>query len=155
MDGDPGTKWLAFETAATITLRLDEPVALARYTLTSANDFDGRDPKSWTLQGSTDGTTWHDVDARSDEDFPQRFQPRDFDVESGTAYGWYRLRITQNGARAPPSSPRSRSSGPTPSISRNPSFPSSSARSTSSTDSTCHGLLAPHVGPRGQVAGLG
>lgn len=96
VDGDPGTKWLAFETAATITLRLDEPVALARYTLTSANDFDGRDPRSWTLQGSTDGQTWQDVDARIDEDFPQRFQGRDFDVESDTAYGWYRLRITQN-----------------------------------------------------------
>ena len=100
VDADPGTKWLAFRSTATVTLRLQEPVALARYTLTSANDFDGRDPRAWTLQGSTDGTTWVDVDKRADEDFPQRFQRRDFDVESATAYGWYRLSITQNGGES-------------------------------------------------------
>lgn len=96
VDGDPGTKWLAFEPTATITLRLEEPLELARYTLISANDSAGRDPQNWTLQGSTDGQTWEDVDARTDEDFPQRFQPRNFDVESDTAYEWYRLDITKN-----------------------------------------------------------
>ncbi|WP_265521579.1 ThuA domain-containing protein [Oerskovia flava] len=96
IDGDPGTKWLAFERTATITLRLEEPLELARYTLISANDSAGRDPQNWTLQGSSDGETWEDVDERSDEDFPQRFQPRDFEVESDTAYGWFRLDITQN-----------------------------------------------------------
>nr|WP_218566076.1 ThuA domain-containing protein [Vallicoccus soli] len=96
VDGDPGTKWLAFEPTATLTVRLAEAVAVKRYTLTSANDFDGRDPRSWTLQGSQDGQAWEDVDARSGEDFPERFQPRDFDVEGETAYGWYRLVITEN-----------------------------------------------------------
>ncbi|MCK0116107.1 ThuA domain-containing protein [Isoptericola sp. S6320L] len=95
VDGDPGSKWLAFEPSATVTLELEEPTEIARYTLTSANDFDGRDPQSWTLQGSEDGEVWEDVDSRTDQDFPQRFQARDFDAESGTAYGWYRFEFSE------------------------------------------------------------
>ncbi|MBD5785046.1 ThuA domain-containing protein [Cellulosimicrobium terreum] len=98
VDGDPGTKWLAFEPTATITLRLEEPTEIAQYTLTSANDSSERDPNTWTLQGSNDGETWEDVDAQSGQTWSQRFQPRSFDVESDTAYEWFRLDITKNGS---------------------------------------------------------
>ncbi|MBD8078638.1 ThuA domain-containing protein [Cellulosimicrobium arenosum] len=98
VDGDPGTKWLAFEPTATITVRLEEPTELARYTLTSANDSSERDPNTWTLQGSNDGESWEDVDSQSGQTFSQRFQPKDYDVESDTAYEWFRLDITKNGS---------------------------------------------------------
>ena len=66
------------------------------YSLTSANDFAGRDPKNWTLQGSNDGTTWTDLDSRTDEDFPDRFQTREFEFANTTVYAHYRLNITAN-----------------------------------------------------------
>ena len=100
VDGDPGTKWLTFARTGTLTLRMEEPVAVAQYSLTSANDSPGRDPKNWTLQGSTDGQTWVDVDARTDQTFSQRFQPRTFEVGSTTEYGWYRLDVTANSGDA-------------------------------------------------------
>ena len=96
VDGDPGTKWLAFARTATITVQLAEPVALARYSLTSANDSAERDPRDWTLQGSADGQTWVDVDSRTGEDFTARFQAKDYDIEPGEAYAHYRLQITAN-----------------------------------------------------------
>ena len=98
-DGDPGTKWLAFEPTATLTMQLAEPLVLAQYSLTSANDSAERDPRDWTLQGSNDGETWVDVDSRSGETFPERFQVRDFEIaEPGEAYTAYRLVVTANGS---------------------------------------------------------
>jgi glucose/arabinose dehydrogenase/type 1 glutamine amidotransferase len=96
VDGDPGTKWLAFERTAWLEYEMAEPVTAVRYALTSANDFDGRDPLSWTLQASQDGETWVDLDSRVDEDFPDRFLTRDFAVENETAYTHFRLDITEN-----------------------------------------------------------
>src|SRR5690606_19741003 len=75
---------------------MEEPVALVEYSLTSANDSPGRDPRDWTIQGSTDGQTWVDVDSRTGETFSQRFQRRTFSVGSETEYGWYRLVVTAN-----------------------------------------------------------
>ncbi|SIQ11912.1 PKD domain-containing protein [Cellulosimicrobium aquatile] len=100
VDGDPNTKWLTFARTGQLTLRMEQPVAVVKYGITSANDSAGRDPKNWKLQGSTDGQTWVDLDTRADEDFPQRFQPRTFDVANETAYGWYRLDVTANSGDA-------------------------------------------------------
>ena len=56
----------------------------------------GRDPRDWTLQGSNDGTTWTTLDARSGEDFSERFQTRQFSFANDVAYRHYRLDITAN-----------------------------------------------------------
>src|SRR4051812_24164873 len=49
-DNDSSTKWLAFSSTGWATYRLAEPVAVAKYSLTSANDAPGRDPKDFTVQ---------------------------------------------------------------------------------------------------------
>jgi len=49
--------------------------AVNAYTVTSANDEPGRDPKSWQLEGSNDeGATWTAVDTQTDQTFANRFQ---------------------------------------------------------------------------------
>ncbi|MEU8265324.1 ThuA domain-containing protein [Micromonospora sp. NPDC048999] len=96
VDGNNNTKWLARTNTAWVELKLEKPVAVGHYALTSANDFAGRDPKNWTLKGSTDGTTWVNLDTRSNETFPQRFQTREFKFNNSTAYQHYRLDITAN-----------------------------------------------------------
>src|SRR5690606_7474150 len=58
IEGKTSTKWLAFDPTGWSVAKLGQPVAVNAYALTSANDFPGRDPKDWTLQGSTDGTNW-------------------------------------------------------------------------------------------------
>ena len=40
-----------------VSFKLDSARVLGKYAITSANDEDGRDPKSWTLYGSADGKT--------------------------------------------------------------------------------------------------
>jgi glucose/arabinose dehydrogenase/PKD repeat protein/type 1 glutamine amidotransferase len=97
IDGRNDTKWLTFSPTGWVQMKLEKPVAVAHYALTSANDFDGRDPKNWTLQGSQDGKSWTDLDKRTGESFPQRFQTKEYKFDNSTAYPYYRLDITANG----------------------------------------------------------
>ncbi|MEV4639524.1 ThuA domain-containing protein [Actinoplanes sp. NPDC049548] len=95
-DGDANTKWLARTPTGWITYELSKPTTVTGYALTSANDAPGRDPKGWTLQGSTDGTTWTDVDRRTAQTFPERYQTRRFEVATPREFPIYRLSITAN-----------------------------------------------------------
>lgn len=93
-DANPDTKWLAFASSGWVRYQLASPAKVVRYSLTSANDSPERDPKSFTLQGSSDGTTWTDLDTRSNIDFPGRFAKQDFTVATPGAYAYYRLNVT-------------------------------------------------------------
>ncbi|MEV0154087.1 ThuA domain-containing protein [Micromonospora sp. NPDC050686] len=97
IDGSTSTKWLTFNPTGWLAAKLAKPVVVSRYALTSANDFPGRDPKNWTLQGSEDGVTWTDLDTRSNESFPQRFQTKQYNFTNTKAYQHYRLNVTANG----------------------------------------------------------
>lgn len=96
-DGKDDTKWLARTPTGWVTMKLDKPVAVVDYALTSANDSPGRDPKDWKLQGSQDGQSWTTLDTRSGETFPSRLQTRQFRFSNTEAYQHYRLEITANG----------------------------------------------------------
>ena len=96
VDGSPGTKWLAFQPTATLTFKLTHPVTSVRYSLTSANDAPERDPRDWTLSGSTDGQTWTPLDTRTGQAFSARFQTKDYQLTNSTPYQYYKLAITAN-----------------------------------------------------------
>ncbi len=96
IDGDANTKWLVRTPTGTATFELAAAKAVTGYALTSANDFPGRDPKDWTLQGSADGQAWTDVDRRTAQTFPERFQTRRFDLATPATYKFFRLNITAN-----------------------------------------------------------
>ncbi|MGW3360084.1 GH92 family glycosyl hydrolase [Streptomyces bungoensis] len=100
VDGEPGTKWLTFQPTGWVEFDLDKPVKVVTYALTSANDFDERDPRDWTLQGSADGKDWKPVDTRTDESFAGRFETRSFDVAHPGEYQHFRLEVTRNNGAA-------------------------------------------------------
>lgn len=93
-DANPDSKWLAFASAGWVRYQLGTPAKALRYSLTSANDSPERDPKDFTLQGSSDGTTWTDLDRRTGIDFSGRFAKRTFDVTTPATYAYYRLDVT-------------------------------------------------------------
>ncbi|MGW2045631.1 GH92 family glycosyl hydrolase [Streptomyces sp. NPDC001858] len=84
-------------TQETVSGTLDLPVRTGakavQYTLTSADQAQA--PESWTLQGSSDGLTWTDLDRRSASDSGDMFrwdrQTRVFTVARPGTYGHYRL----------------------------------------------------------------
>ncbi len=62
VDGLTSTKWLDFNKAP-LVLTFPAPVEVDAYRFATANDFDERDPISWTLEGSADGTSWTLMDS--------------------------------------------------------------------------------------------
>lgn len=97
-DSEPGTKWLAFASTGWAEFDLDQPVKAVTYALTSANDAAERDPRDWTLKGSTDGKDWKTLDTRAGETFAERFQTKSYDISADAVaeYRHFRLDITAN-----------------------------------------------------------
>ncbi|MFF5532094.1 GH92 family glycosyl hydrolase [Streptomyces cinerochromogenes] len=96
VDGEPGTKWLTFAPTGWVEFDLDKPIKIATYALTSANDYAERDPRDWTLKGSTDGKDWKTVDTRSGETFSERFRTESYDLAEPAEYQYFRLEVTRN-----------------------------------------------------------
>ena len=58
-DGNVNTKYLNFDKKnAGVTVRLSQGRVVQKFTVTTANDFSGRDPTSYKLYGSNDGINW-------------------------------------------------------------------------------------------------
>ncbi|GAA3109897.1 putative alpha-1,2-mannosidase [Kribbella aluminosa] len=92
---DPGNP-LFDDTSATSTT-VDEiswtlPAAATPtlYTLTSGS---GPAPSTWTLEASTDGTTWTVLDTRTNQSFPWPHQLRPFRITTPGQYQHYRLTL--------------------------------------------------------------
>lgn len=79
-----------------VSFKLDSARVLGKYSITSANDEDGRDPKSWTLYGSADGKSYTVIDRRSDQKFASRGLMVTYTVQNPVAYQYYKLEITEN-----------------------------------------------------------
>src|SRR6478609_7460191 len=58
-DSNVNTKWLTFDYTGWIAYQLRWPAIVGNYSITSANDFSGRDPVAWQLEGSNDGVNWN------------------------------------------------------------------------------------------------
>ncbi|WNS43142.1 discoidin domain-containing protein [Paenibacillus sp. MMS20-IR301] len=97
-DANPSTKWLITVSTGWIQYKFAAGVtwAATSYSITSANDVPGRDPKSWTLQGSNNGTSWTNLDTRTNETFATRFLKKTYTFSNTTAYAYYRLNISAN-----------------------------------------------------------
>lgn len=96
-DNTSSTKYCTFISASdqvTMTYHSTQSARLTSYTITSANDYEGRDPKNWRLEGSSNGTTWETIDQRTDQSFSARFQKKTYDVTTSKFFSHYRLVVT-------------------------------------------------------------
>ena len=90
-DNNPNTKYLNFDKKnAGVTVQLNTGKAVTGFTVTTANDFSGRDPTSYKLYGSNDGVTWtlikEDAIVLSDNRYTESAV---IDVANTTAYAYY------------------------------------------------------------------
>lgn len=71
-DNSPNTKWLDFRrTDATLVLDFGESVEVDSYRLATANDSSERDPMSWRVEGSFDGSEWFILDEQIQAPVPE------------------------------------------------------------------------------------
>jgi hypothetical protein len=90
-DGNTGTKYLNFDKKnAGVTVKLSQGRVVQKFTLTTANDFEGRDPTSYKLYGSNDGVNWvlikQDTVSLSDQRF---WTSPEIQTGNTTAYVYY------------------------------------------------------------------
>ena len=98
IDNNVNTKFLVggFPQPVWMQQNFQNAVKVTAYSITSANDAHDRDPLSWTLSGSNNGTVWTELDARTNEDFDSYFKKRTFQVDNEQTFTSYRLEITEN-----------------------------------------------------------
>lgn len=96
IDNSVTTKYLTFHSQGYVQYQLGQKYIVTEYAIASANDFAERDPLNWTLYGSNDGGSWVVLDSRSNQDFPSRFQKKEYQFANQTGYTYYRLNMTNN-----------------------------------------------------------
>jgi hypothetical protein len=90
-DGNTNTKYLNFDKKnAGVTVKLSQGRVVQKFTLTTANDFSGRDPTSYKLYGSNDGVNWTMIKQDSLSLSESRFWTSpEIQVANTTAYVYY------------------------------------------------------------------
>ena len=149
-DNNNNSKWLMFNPTGNIVYDFsgEDNYAINRYTVTSANDANDRDPKNWNLQGSNDGANWTTVNSQSEQYFGNRFETKTYNISNTTGYKQYRLNITANNGGGllqigeiqmfgPAGSGGGGCTSPTPTLSANPA----SGVPTTLTASGCSGTV--------------
>jgi len=97
IDNSSETKTLTFHSNAWIQFQSPKPYCISRYTMTSGDDAEERDPLNWELSGSNNGVTFYPIDKRENEDFSSRGLKRSFTISNNnTSYLYYRLTMTNN-----------------------------------------------------------
>ncbi|MCW1925985.1 glycoside hydrolase family 95 protein [Luteolibacter arcticus] len=107
VDGSVDTKWCFEHLNKTVIWQASypAPVVFTGYSLASANDVAARDPKTWTFEGSNDGSSWTQLDSRNLSaattpvwPFPNRKQTVNFTAATSGAYTHYRFVFAPNTA---------------------------------------------------------
>lgn len=98
-DNSTSTKWLAWASTAWIYYNFGSTnkKVITKYTICTANDASGRDPKNWQFQGSNDGSTWYTLDTQTNQlSGAARYACFSYTFSNTTEYQYYRLNITAN-----------------------------------------------------------
>ena len=104
IDDDPNTKFFQSGFAGDLWIKFEftTPVVAGAYSMVSGNDSWDRDPKSWSLQGSTDDIRWitlHSVN-KTQWTTNERQKKILYFFDNFEAYKFYRLTIkANNGSR--------------------------------------------------------
>ncbi len=103
VDYDTSTKWCVSNTSFpfSMTFKTEDKVNVHGYTLITANDTEtnpGRNPVSWTLEGSNDGTSWTTLTNVSDNYTlkSENFKPYTFRLTNPSLATFSHFRFTIN-----------------------------------------------------------
>ena len=99
-DGNVDTKWCIVHEGKPVMWQMDgghSDVRPTTYRLTSAEDVPERDPRTWKLEGSSDGTAWTTLDEHKDEPvFEQRHQTKSYTIARPAGFRYFRLTFMPN-----------------------------------------------------------
>jgi alpha-L-fucosidase 2 len=100
VDDDATTKWCVIHEGKPVVWQFDAGKRDSRpttYRLTSADDVPARDPRTWKLEGSSDGKNWRLLDEHKDAPiFPQRHETRSYVIARPAACRFFRFTFMPN-----------------------------------------------------------
>jgi len=100
-DNSVDTKYLVKnQSALWVQYQSTSRYILTSYSVSSANDAEGRDPKDWMLYGSQNGNTWELIDKRENQKFGQRKATQSYSIDSDQAFSFFKLDIIANNGDA-------------------------------------------------------
>lgn len=107
IDNNYGTKYLipsgnTFPYTLQYQSTSGSSMLVTKYVLVSGNDAPSRDPKTWTFQGSNNGTSWTTLDTRPSETFAGRGLAKSFILTTPASYVYYKIVVTANGGASIP-----------------------------------------------------
>jgi hypothetical protein len=94
-DGISNTTWIDPSTTTWLTYAYITASMFNTYTLTTGANAD-KDPKSWTIQASTNGTTWVTLNAQTNQLFAARSTAYKYSFANEIGYKYYKIDITAN-----------------------------------------------------------
>ena len=75
-----------------VTIEVAEETLLNKYSVTTGNDNELRDPTSWIVSGSTDGETWTELDSDQYPTDIERLTTYHYDIDDADmAYSFYQF----------------------------------------------------------------
>ncbi len=96
-DGNSFTKWSQPGTTGWWKIQYGSSIAMNTYSIISTNDENGlRDLKSWTIQGSNNGTDWTTLDTQTNQTWTGITTMKEYTFTNTTPYSYYQLVFTAN-----------------------------------------------------------
>ena len=96
-DGRKESKLFEFSNQFSIAWKMKQDTTLYSYSLTTANDneaYKDRNPKSWILYGSSDGTNWEKIDTVNNSGMEDvNFKTYNYTVDKVGSYRYYKLDV--------------------------------------------------------------
>jgi lysophospholipase L1-like esterase len=95
IDNNASSKWLDFSSSSWIQYQFAsaKSYAINKYTITSANDAPERDPATFTLSGSNNGSTWVVIDSKTAQTWNGRGVTNEYTLNNTTGYLYYRFDV--------------------------------------------------------------
>ena len=97
IDNSTSSKHVILANASWIQYKATQSYIVTKYSITSGNDAPARDPKNWTLYGSSDGLNFVVIDQRSNENWSTRRQTRTFEFSNIAKFRTYKLDMVNHG----------------------------------------------------------
>lgn len=89
-DGDLSSKYLTTVTNPVITFTFPQATVITNYNFITGNDAPERQPKAWTISGSTDGSNWVELDSKTDMPELGNSFASQYPLNNSTAYTHYK-----------------------------------------------------------------
>lgn len=96
IDGNIATSFKTGHSQFYLLWKGTQKISVNYYSITAGAGDAANDPKSWELTASSDSVNWTVLDTRTDVDFSNRGETKEYVLSNKNSYRYYKLNVTAN-----------------------------------------------------------